>query len=724
MRVGHLQDAMELQPGQIFEGRYQIIQEIGRGGFGVVFKALQPSMDRHVALKVLSVSSGQEAERTARERFLREVRIISKLRHPNTVTIHDFGETSQGMVYMVLEFVGGLTLKNALKQAGVFDEQRAIHVGIQIAKSLSEAHRHKIIHRDLKPANIMLTQMGSDEDVVKVLDFGIARLRDDLTTDLTNVGLGPDERELIGTPRYMSPEQVRGSEVTPASDIYSLGLMLYQMLSGQPAVQGETTIALIAQQASPTPLALVHLNQVNPRLATIIRVATDKDPRQRYQRIDLLVQDLEQALIDVRQSMYQSGAYNPTYSNEFARHVTGGYQALNPGHQTPNGQRVSGSYPVAHAPSGPHQPLSASGAYTSAPKMLTEATVPHMEAGFQGGMGSYGMIEPGAPAYSGINTAPEPANPGSWTNVLNSSTLPESFNGRGQNLSHQQVPLARQDPLGGQDLPPRPPEVSAFAPDPSLQDQEPKEVVNESVSGWVIHFTLVLVFAILLVIVDYLVFLVLGAVLGRIMGGGLRFGIALAGGVLIPAIALITEGGFKDDRLRAYRWVIRIRRSLSVGLAMGVVSLILLVAILPKDVMHQLRIAPNWFFNVVGVQNAELAEKNQKLSHELADLVEGAGISAGIIKKSQTDTSQPTPTPKAPAVTPSKKTTPKAAVFSDKPIRLTPAPTRPGNKTSTTKKTTAPTPKKGVSPPKKKTSSQTTPSPTEKKGKNEKYIDW
>ena len=708
---------MDLQPGHIFEGRYQIVQEIGRGGFGVVFKALQPSMDRHVALKVLSVSAGQEAERTARERFLREVRIISKLRHPNTVTIHDFGETSQGMVYMVLEFVEGQTLKGALRQAGVFDEQRAIHVGIQIAKSLSEAHRHEVIHRDLKPANIMLTQMGTDEDVVKVLDFGIARLRDDLTADLTNVGLGPDERELIGTPRYMSPEQVRGSEVTPASDVYSLGLMLYQMLSGQPAVQGETTIALIAQQASPTPLALPHLHHVNPRLATIIRVATDKDPRQRYQRIGMLVQDLEQALIDVRQSLYQSGAYNPTYSNEFARHVTGGFQAVDPGPHTPSGQRISGAYPTAHAPSGPHTP---GGIHMSAPQpyaqphagMLQESTVPHMEAGFQGGMG-YGLIEPSAPS--------SPSQPNSWTSVLNSSNLPDSFSAPTQEVS-QMPGLMSQDPLAAQDLPPRPAEVSAFAPEPPPQQQQAAaDVVEESVGGWVMHFIVVLVFLGLLVVIDYIVFLVLGAVLGRIVQGSLRAGLALAGGVLIPAIALITEGGFKDDRRRPYRWIVRIRRSISVGLVTGVVSFVMLVVILPKDIMQELRTAPNWFFSVAGIQDEELAHKNKEVSFKLAELVEGAVLSAGLIEEAPvTSPVEPTPPKETPPAKATSQEKPDEPVFSDEPVRLTPAPTRPGNKTAKPSSRRSGGAKSTRSSAKKRAKS-TDKKTTKPKGK---YVDW
>lgn len=284
----------QLRKGYIFEGKYRIEGELGRGGFGMVYQAHQIGMERAVALKVLNPDMSAHAARTARERFMREVRIISKLRHPNTVTIHDFGETVEGMVYMVLEFVDGETLKDRLRRRGAMEELRAINVAIQIAKSLSEAHRHGIIHRDLKPANIMLTELGSDPDYVKVLDFGVARLRSaDPAAELTSHGLPPGERELIGTPRYMSPEQVRGEELTGASDVYSLGLIIYEMLTGEAAVQGDTTMALITQQISPEPLRMLQLQAVHPHLQHLLRHATEKRLDARYRTVDILAQELE-----------------------------------------------------------------------------------------------------------------------------------------------------------------------------------------------------------------------------------------------------------------------------------------------------------------------------------------------------------------------------------------------------------------------------------------------
>ena len=284
-----------LDIGAEFEGKYRIVRELGRGGFGTVYLAYQEKMDRHVAIKVLKSGIG-EVHATAKDRFLREVKIISKLRHPNTVTIHDFGETSRGVLYMVLEFVEGETVKQQLKRDGAQPYARALRIARQIAKSLAEAHRHGVIHRDLKPANIMVTKLHGEPDFVKVLDFGVARLLRTDDKDLTSVGLPDGERELIGTPRYMSPEQVRGESLGPASDVYSVGLILYEMLIGEPAVQGDTTMALITQQISPEELKLEGLPALPPPLANLIRKATAKKMGRRFQGAEAFNAQLEQVL--------------------------------------------------------------------------------------------------------------------------------------------------------------------------------------------------------------------------------------------------------------------------------------------------------------------------------------------------------------------------------------------------------------------------------------------
>ena len=273
-----------LSPGQRFAGRYQIVRKIGAGGFGAVYLAHQGGMDREVALKLLSVSQTMSApqQNTAKERFLREVRIVSKLRHPNSVTIHDFGQGPNGELFMVLEYIQGETLKQATAR-GPMPPARALRITAQIAEALGEAHDLGIVHRDLKPSNIMLTRLGAREDHVKVLDFGIAHLFVEKTSqDLTQAGFGAEERAIIGTPRYMSPEQIHGQQdLAPTSDIYSLGLLMYEMLAGRPAIDASATIQIIAKQASPTPLELPAMAALPRPIAGLLQAMLQKNPARR-----------------------------------------------------------------------------------------------------------------------------------------------------------------------------------------------------------------------------------------------------------------------------------------------------------------------------------------------------------------------------------------------------------------------------------------------------------
>ena len=290
-----LTDAMTslptLEPGTLFVGRYQIVRKLGAGGFGAVYLAFQPAMDRHVGIKILAFDQEEGGhvdplqQATAKERFLREARIVSKLRHPNSVTIHDFGQTPQGQMFMILEYIDGVTLQRAIRVQGAFDLGRAMDVTLQIADALAEAHDMGIVHRDLKPGNIMLSTLGQRKDYVKVLDFGIAHLLGpNHQSDLTQAGFAKDERAIIGTPRYMSPEQIHGmQQLTPASDIYSLGLLCYEMLVGAPAIQGNSTIQIIAQQASPTPLNLQALTSLPTHVQALLGRMLHKTPAARFQ---------------------------------------------------------------------------------------------------------------------------------------------------------------------------------------------------------------------------------------------------------------------------------------------------------------------------------------------------------------------------------------------------------------------------------------------------------
>lgn len=248
-------------------------------------------MNRDVALKVLKPDLDSESR--AKQRFLREVRIISNLRHPNTVTIHDFGETESGLLYMVLEYIEGYTLQQLIEQHGPQPPEMACHLVTQILGSLVEAHNHGVVHRDLKPANIMVTELDTKSNFVKVLDFGVARLLRSEAEDLTNLGVDSDQHQLVGTPRYMSPEQVRGQQLSAASDLYSLGLVFYELMTGDKALDQDSITALISTQISPDPLELPSLDSVPVELEKMIRGLTAKPVSARYR-------DAENTLEEVR----------------------------------------------------------------------------------------------------------------------------------------------------------------------------------------------------------------------------------------------------------------------------------------------------------------------------------------------------------------------------------------------------------------------------------------
>ena len=273
----------KLEPGSTIAGRYELIDKLGAGAFGAVFRARQLGIDRQVALKVL-MPEAESVDSTAVARFQREAKLSSSLEHPNTITIHDYGEWN-GLFYLVMEYVRGTSLRETLRRDGGMEPARAVRICRQILSSLQEAHSRGIIHRDMKPANIMLFDRVGESDVVKVLDFGIAKF---ISNDAAVSGPGVAEKDLtvagriVGTPRYMAPEQIRGTGPSPRSDLYALGLMLFEMLVGERAVSGDSTISLIAAKLSDEPL----VNYDNPRIPAVLRpilqCATAKDQDERY----------------------------------------------------------------------------------------------------------------------------------------------------------------------------------------------------------------------------------------------------------------------------------------------------------------------------------------------------------------------------------------------------------------------------------------------------------
>ena len=255
-RVTH-QHFPPLQAGTIVAGRYRVEGPLGSGGFGTVVRATQFPLGREVAIKVMVSPLGDGA------RFVQEAQTAQKLEHPNTIRILDFGQLDSGLPFIVFELLRGESLAQLIARTGGLPLWAALRVTMQVLKSLMEAHAHGVIHRDIKPANLFVTAHSGEPVFVKVLDFGVAKqLGGPNLERLANVsapaapGLTRAD-QIIGTPLYMSPEQARGVEVGPASDLYALGLVLVEMLTGRPVLDpslGSMANALIHDSPEPLPL--------------------------------------------------------------------------------------------------------------------------------------------------------------------------------------------------------------------------------------------------------------------------------------------------------------------------------------------------------------------------------------------------------------------------------------------------------------------------------------
>jgi serine/threonine-protein kinase len=264
---------------------YRIVEKIGAGGMGEVYKAHDERLDRDVAIKVLP--SGTLVDDNARKRFRKEALALSKLNHPNIATVFDF-DTQDGVDFIVMELVEGASLAEKVK-TGPLPEKEISALGAQIADALEEAHEHGIVHRDLKPGNIAVTPKGR----VKVLDFGLARMLRPASDEATTEAL-TQEQAVAGTLPYMSPEELRGERADHRSDLYSFGVVLYEMATGRRPFEEKLSTALTAAivQKQPEP-PTSHNRKVSPGLESIIIKALDKDPEHRYQSAREMRVDLE-----------------------------------------------------------------------------------------------------------------------------------------------------------------------------------------------------------------------------------------------------------------------------------------------------------------------------------------------------------------------------------------------------------------------------------------------
>jgi serine/threonine-protein kinase len=272
---------VDLAPGTVFHDRYEILGALGRGGMGMVYKARDRALDETVAIKVLRPDFSQDP--TMAERFKSEIRLARKVRHRNVCAIHDFGE-ERGLQFISMELVEGMDLKRLLRERGALPLKEAYELAIQVAEGLQAVHEAGIIHRDLKTPNVMRDPAGH----ARLMDFGIAKRQGGET--LTATG------SIVGTPEYMSPEQAQGHKADFRSDIYSLGIVTYELFTGQTPFRGETPISTILKQINdPPPLDTAPALGLPAELRTVLHRALAKDPAQRYQTAQAFAEALRDA---------------------------------------------------------------------------------------------------------------------------------------------------------------------------------------------------------------------------------------------------------------------------------------------------------------------------------------------------------------------------------------------------------------------------------------------
>jgi serine/threonine-protein kinase len=261
--------------GSEIDQRYTIQRRIGSGGMGAVYGAVQHSVGREVAIKVVNPSLVDDP--FIIKRFLREAKLTSRLAHPNAVAVLDFGQTPDGLFYLVMELITGRTLSEVLKADGPFAPSRVVRIGSQILDALVGAHQLSIVHRDLKPSNVIILESAPGRDLVKVLDFGLAKSLSHETTMTSVTGSGA----LLGTPAYMPPEVATGGEADARGDLYSLGVILYQLSSGRLPFVGDTVHDLLIKLSRETPPSLEGFGVPAP-LARVIERLMSRKPADRY----------------------------------------------------------------------------------------------------------------------------------------------------------------------------------------------------------------------------------------------------------------------------------------------------------------------------------------------------------------------------------------------------------------------------------------------------------
>jgi eukaryotic-like serine/threonine-protein kinase len=281
--------------GTVLAGNYEILEVLGQGGMGVVYRGKHSLMERIVAIKMLL--SQLISDTNSVKRFQQESKAAARLKHPHIIDVYDFGISPAGQPYIVMEFLEGTPLSDLIKKEGQIGVERSIKLIAQACDALDHAHKQGVVHRDLKPSNIVLTQYDEEKDYVKVVDFGVAKL-----IEVGNNGEGQrltQAGEVCGSPVYMSPEQCMGQDLDARSDIYSMGIVLYETLTGKLPILGKTMVDTMSKHISEAP---VPFNEARPdlyipeRLEWVVNKAMAKDPANRHQTMEEFKLDLDLAI--------------------------------------------------------------------------------------------------------------------------------------------------------------------------------------------------------------------------------------------------------------------------------------------------------------------------------------------------------------------------------------------------------------------------------------------
>ncbi len=283
--------------GTVLDGRFKIQRLVARGGMGKIYEAGQHPLGRRVALKVMDLGYAEDLDPDFQKRFFLEASTCASLSHPNTIRVFDYGHTDDETYYIVMEFIDGETLLNVIDREAPLDPLRVIHIARQVCASLAEAHGQGVIHRDLKPSNVLLTRHGEHEDFAKVLDFGLVKLLHEDAEEMTKSGL------FLGSPNYMSPEQIRSNKIDQRADLYSLGVILYMALTGKSPFKRNSSVNVLLAQLEDAPPPFVETLPAHAIVATlewVVMTCLAKDPAHRFST----VQELSRALKAVEAELH------------------------------------------------------------------------------------------------------------------------------------------------------------------------------------------------------------------------------------------------------------------------------------------------------------------------------------------------------------------------------------------------------------------------------------